>query len=127
MSHNIEFNEAFMNMTKRAAMAPGTSRKSRGRGARKSVKPVTFSRDVAALAASKVKPGVNPKILKYSRVNDTTFNVTLRDGGKLVAIVRKDKGKGKRGGYSYRLVGDRKGHSGFASMSELIARVATKI
>lgn len=124
LSH-IEFNEAFMNMTKGAARAPGTSRK--GRVRRKSETPVMFSRDVASIAKSKVRPGVDPKILKYSRVNADTFNITLRDGGKLIAVVRKDSGKGKRGGYSYRLIGDRKGHSGFASMRELIARVATKI
>ena len=126
MSH-IELNEAFMNMTKRAAMAPGSSRKGRIRRNQRSAVPVTFSRDIANVAKSKVRPGVDPKVLKYSRVNATTFNITLRDGGKLIAVVRKDSGSGKRGGYSYRLIGDRKGHSGFASMRELVARVATKL
>ncbi len=116
-----------MNMTKRAAMAPGSSRKGRIRRNQRSAVPVTFSRDIANVAKSKVRPGVDPKVLKYSRVDSNTFNITLRDGGKLVAVVRKDSGKGKRGGYSYRLIGDRKGHSGFASMRELVARVATKL
>ena len=125
MKHELEFNEAFMNMTKGAARAPGTSRK--GRVRRTSETPVVFAKDVAQIAKSKVRPGVDPKTLKYTRVSATEFNITLRSGGKLIAVVRKDSGKGKRGGYSYRLIGERKGHSGFASMRELVARVATKI
>jgi hypothetical protein len=127
LKHELEFNEAFMNMTKGAARAPGTSRKGRIRRNQRAATPVTFSRDIANVAKSKVRPGVDPKVLKYSRVDANTFNITLRDGGKLIAVVRKDSGKGKRGGYSYRLIGERKGHSGFASMRELVARVATKI
>lgn len=123
MSH-IEFNEAFMNMTKRAAAAPGTSRKSRGRGQWKSQTPVAFNKDVAKVAKSKTRPGVDPKVLKYVRVNATHFEVRLRAGNKLVATVLKGNGKH---GYSYRIVGERKAHNGFASMRELVARVATKI
>lgn len=124
MSH-IQFNEAFMNMTKSAARAPGTSRK--GRARRTSPAPIVFSKDIANIAKSKVRPGVDPKILKYVRTDSTSFEIRLRDGNKLIALGRKDKGGGNRGGYSYRLIGDRKAHSGFSSIRELVARVATKI
>lgn len=126
MSH-IEFNESFMNMTKRAAMAPGSSRKGRIRRNQRSAVPVTFSKDVANVAKSKVRPGVDPKVLKYVRIDPYNFEIRLRDGNKLIALVRKDKGGGNRGGYSYRLIGEKKAHSGFSSIRELVARVATKI
>lgn len=121
MSH-AEFNEAFMNMTKGAARAPGTSR--RGRVRRKSEHPVTFSKDVTKVVKSKARPGVDPKVLKYVRIDATHFEVRMRSGNKLIATVLKGNGSH---GYSYRLVGERKGHNGFATMKELVARVATKI
>lgn len=114
-----------MNMTKSAARAPGTSR--RGRVRRTSGAPVQFSRDVQGVKPSKVRPGVDPKVLKYSRVSRDQFQIRLRDGGKLIAIVHKDSGSGRMGGYSYRLIGEGKPHRGFASLGEVVARVATKI
>jgi hypothetical protein len=119
---NIQFNEAFMNMTKGAARAPGSSRK--GRVRRKDAVPVVFSKDVTKVVRSKVRPGLDPKVLKYVRVDGRHFEIRLRDGNKLVATVLKGSG---RYGYSFRLVGERKAHGGFASMKELVARVATKL
>lgn len=113
MSH-IEFNEAFMGMTKGGAL-PGTSRK--GRALRKDPAKVTKKR----------VPGVSPCILKVVRVNNYMHHVRLRDGDKLIATVTKGKGRGANQGYSYRLVGDIKPHHGFKSLQEVVVRVATKL
>ncbi len=113
MGH-IEFNEAFMGMTKSGAQ-PATSRK--GRKAR---------RDVVVVTKKRV-PGVSPCILKAVRVNQFTHHIRLRDGDKLVAVVTKGRGRGANQGYSYRLVGAVKPHHGFKNLNEVVVRVATKL
>jgi hypothetical protein len=116
MSH-LEFNEAFMGMTKGGAL-PGTSRK--GRSRRKDSSRLTTKR----------RPGVDPGVLKAVRVGTKggyKHEIRLRDGNQLVAIVTYAKGKGPNQGYTYRILGQVKPHHGFKTLGEVVARIATKL
>lgn len=75
--------------------------------------------------AKPVQRGLARAAVKIVRLDKNTFEVRLKVDDVLIGTVRKSINKGV--GYGFRLVGDRKGHNGFASQKAAVERMLTKV